>query len=807
MSLQSQPLAPQTYQRLVESLTSYAVVVLNAEGTIRSWNAGAERLTGFASKQMVGKNVVEFFSIEDNTPLLAPSLRASAPLTMRVRTASGAQQSVVVDVGGVNSDMNAGEKSDQHQQKHHSTGEDVEDPLVWVMRRHEPPATHPAWFDTLPDDLQSEIERRVHLEEQLIHLRQEFENRMNQRTDLLQEAILQLQEEVARRDDVEGKLRQRTEIMHDFIQQLEQEMEERKQMEATLRHSEERFRTVIERSPIGICIADELGTVEYINPAFGQIFGFTPQEMMHSPLANIVGVAERTSFETAYKGLFDTSRTSSEQRGIRGEWSMRNKQGGAITVLTDAAPISQSVMLDEFGGIARPFGASSPAAVRGDGMRKQVLFAMDITQRKNAEDLYKRAKVVIDQSPAVIYQFANAPGYPIDFISDNVIQFGFTPEDIIHPSHEIQHTQDNKLWYIHPDDIPNIRALFRLLRGKKIYHLRREFRLLTKEGGARWVENNLVATRDADGSISHYQGVLIDITDRKNAEEELSRAITKERELLNLKARFITIASHEFRTPLTSIMLAAGILKDFGSLLTEEQRDENLGLIKVSVEHMTQLLEDLLMFDRVDGASLNFKPSDIDLHTWCEEFFTRKQNTSGRSHVLHWTVPEEGHIYTGDETMLTQILDRLLSNAFKYSPSGTAVSVDARIQDNAVFFEIRDSGIGIPNEDIERIFEPFHRGSNIGEIGGSGMGLAILHKLVELHGGDVDVRSEIGIGTTITLRLPLSAADIFLETQTAIRARAKKEASEAAAAWQTSSEAVSTANQMSQYEGNQTIST
>jgi PAS domain S-box-containing protein len=784
---QHQPTA-RIYQRLVESLTGYAVVLLNADGLILSWNSGAERLTGFTAKQAIGQNLAvlcaPYHAHGSSTQWLPDVLQSAVhsndaiTVTARIRTASGLQ---IVATADINVVLDSGSKKN----------DSAVEGFVWIMHTYEPPPERPAWFDTLPEDLQSEVERRIHLEEQLVEVRREFESRMNQRTDLLQEAILQLQEEVARRDDVEGKLRQRTEIMHDFIQQLEQEMEERKQMESTLRHSEERFRTVIERSPVGICIADETGMVEYINPAFGQIFGYEAHEMVHSPLYNVVGAAERQSFEAAYKGsLNDSKEHHSGNQGIRGEWSMQTKHGAEITVLTDATPISQSVMLSNLGGITRLFGASTLAAVRSDGTRKQVLFAMDITQRKNAEDLYKRAKVVIDQSPAVIYQFANAPGYPIDFVSDNVIQFGFTPEDIIAPSLE---ADDNKLWYIHPEDIPQIRELFKLLREKKIYHLRREFRLMTKEGAARWVENNLVATRDGKGSITHYQGVLIDITDRKNAEQELNRAIGKERELLNLKARFITIASHEFRTPLTSIMLAAGILKDFGTLLTEEQRDENLDLIKVSVEHMTQLLEDLLMFDRVDGASLNFKPTDIDLHLWCKDFFIRKQNTSGRSHRLDWTVPEEGYIYNGDETMLTQILDRLLSNAFKYSPSGTEVSVHTSIDENNVAFVIKDSGIGIPNEDIQRIFEPFHRGSNIGEIGGSGMGLAILNKLVELHGGDVDVYSEIGIGTTVTLRLPLNAADIFLETQTAIRTRAKKEAHEAAAAWQASTEEASMA--------------
>jgi PAS domain S-box-containing protein len=815
------------YQRLVESLTEYGVLMLDGEGRIVSWNAGAEKLLGFSAEEIIGKPITSLYSRED--------LQAYHPQTVLETTLQNDGSYTF----SINAQMRNGELRrvhatvlalyDTRYDARHNIHRTMEGFACVLRNAEEAMADRPAWFDNVPTDVQAEVEKRLHLERELNKSKLQFEQRLNQRTDLLQEAILQLQEEVARRDDIETKLRQRTEIMHDFIQQLEQEMEERKQIEATLRLGEERFRQVIEKSPIGICIANEHGTIEYANPAFCSMLSYKAHELAGSPLLMTLPLNKRTDFHEAYKALFkhlaeptpsQAEHNPSTADGLRGELSLLSKDGTIITALLDTVPILSQNSFQQFThASAEPSAESSlessvdhapkkagastlhtqPQSTQArlteqaahaspqqapalavqhpartyttyrEADRKLILFAMDITQRKHAEDLYKRSKLIIDQSPAVIYQFANAPGFPIEFISENVIQFGYTPDEIISLSHSRTH---EKLWYVHPGDRTGAQGIFRILRNKKVYHLRREFRLMTKQGEYRWVENNLVASRDATtGAITHYQGVLFDITDRKQAEEEVQRALNKERQLLDLKGRFITIASHEFRTPLTSIMLAAGILKDFGMMLSDDQRDENLSIIRTSVEYMTQLLEDMFMFDRVDSASMTFKEAHIQLRSWCEEFLRRKQNTTGQRHALQYTLPPDDAVYIGDESMLTQILDRLTSNAFKYSPEGSVVRFDVSTDAKRAKFIIADNGIGIPADDLIHIFEPFHRGSNIGEIRGTGMGLAILRKLIELHGGTIDVESHVGEGTTVTLTLPLDTRDIFLESQQSRRVR------------------------------------
>jgi signal transduction histidine kinase len=315
------------------------------------------------------------------------------------------------------------------------------------------------------------------------------------------------------------------------------------------------------------------------------------------------------------------------------------------------------------------------------------------------------------------------------------------------------------LHHVHPDDRDKIMDSFRHLAQTKTDHLRREYRLLTPSGKACWVEDNLMAVYNDDNAVVAYQGVLLDIDERRRAEEEMNKALLKEKELVELKTRFVTIASHEFRTPLTSILLSVGILRDFAAILTEEERQESLARISGGVHHMTKLLEDLLVFGKAESGEMRPKPTRLPLQSWLEEIVTKAREHYGRRRELVYAPPPASQEYWGDESMLKQILEHLLSNADKFSPEGAAVSLDIHSENNTLKIIVADQGIGIPEDDLPRIFEPFHRGKNIGNIGGTGMGLAIVEKMVLFLRGSIAVQSAVGKGTTFTVSLPLASSD------------------------------------------------
>ena len=577
----------------------------------------------------------------------------------------------------------------------------------------------------LERQLQEEINRRIVVEDKLRSSTQEFEQRLSQRTELLQELVMQLQAEVAHRDDVEAQLRKRTDVMHDFIKQLEQEMEERRTIEASLRLSEERFRNVIEKSPVGICITNEQGVFEYTNPAYCALFGYEAQELKGKPVVTLFPHDERPIFEDFYRQVFEG------HLDIKGERSLLTKDEQRITVLTDSVRLANNDATD------------LPVKERN----KLIIFTLDITRRKQAEDMLKRAKAIIERSPAVIYQFSLKPQYPIEFVSENISQFGFTPAQFTGGIVAFMH-------HVHPDDREKVLNSFKHLSRTQADHLRREYRLITASGRPRWVEDNLMAVKNLADEVIGYQGVLFDIDERKYAEDEMSKALIKEKELIELKSRFVTIASHEFRTPLTSILLSVGILKDFLPMLGEEERQENFARITSSVHHMTRLLEDLLVFGRADSGNVKVRRSTMKIRSWCADFAAQTQERYGSAHRLDSSLPDDEYEYDADEAMMRQILEHLFSNAAKYSPEGSTVNFSVIFEHGDIIMNVQDAGIGIPSEDLPRIFEPFHRGGNIGNIGGTGMGLAVVQKLVALLRGTISVDSDLGKGTTVTVILP-----------------------------------------------------
>ena len=222
-----------------------------------------------------------------------------------------------------------------------------------------------------------------------------------------------------------------------------------------------------------------------------------------------------------------------------------------------------------------------------------------------------------------------------------------------------------------------------------------------------------------------------------------------------LKSHFVTMASHEFRTPLAVILSCADVLRRYASRLTVEQRQHRLQKIQVAVRQMTDLLEDVLSVGRADAGKLRCNPEPVELQGLCQEIIA--DLGLQQTHAVQLSVGEVGEQIFLDRKLVRQILRNLLANAIKYSPEGEGVEIDVTRHDGAVRFRVADNGIGIPGEDLAHLFEPFHRAGNVGKIPGHGLGLPITRGAVKAHGGTIAVESEVGRGTTFVVELPCSA--------------------------------------------------
>lgn len=235
---------------------------------------------------------------------------------------------------------------------------------------------------------------------------------------------------------------------------------------------------------------------------------------------------------------------------------------------------------------------------------------------------------------------------------------------------------------------------------------------------------------------------------------DLHAALAREREVGEMKSRFTSLVSHEFRTPLGVISSSAQILDRYLERLEDEDRREHLANINVSVKRMAAMMEEMLVLSRMDSGRMDFKPAPLALGDFCRRLLDELCSAHGGETDLQIDPAAESPAQA-DENLLRHILTNLLTNAHKYSAAGAPVRLGLARENGQAIFTVSDEGIGIPEADQSRLFEAFQRGSNVGSVNGTGLGLVIVRRSCELHGGTVAVASQVGAGTTFTVRLPV----------------------------------------------------
>jgi PAS domain S-box-containing protein len=313
---------------------------------------------------------------------------------------------------------------------------------------------------------------------------------------------------------------------------------------------------------------------------------------------------------------------------------------------------------------------------------------------------------------------------------------------------------------VHPEDKENVQDFE---EKHKQESAQIEYRIILPDGSIRWIWDRSFPIYNEAGEIYRVAGIAEDITQRKKSIAELHKALEKEKELNELKTRFVSMVSHEFRNPLSSIVISTRLLETYSDQVTAEKRRDYLARIRAAAKQMTDLLEHVLVIGRVESGKLDFSPKPLDLDALCRELVEDCQLSAGNLHIISFvkqhpqddTFFQRGMCPCLDEKLLWHILSNLLSNAIKYSPQGGTVHLVLFYQKDAVIVQVKDEGIGIPPADQLQLFESFHRARNVGKIPGTGLGLAIVKKAVDLHGGTISVHSEVGVGTTFTVRLPV----------------------------------------------------
>jgi signal transduction histidine kinase len=259
--------------------------------------------------------------------------------------------------------------------------------------------------------------------------------------------------------------------------------------------------------------------------------------------------------------------------------------------------------------------------------------------------------------------------------------------------------------------------------------------------------------RKAQEALRHYNAELEATIQARTA--ELERALAKERELNELKARFVSMISHEFRTPLAIIQGASDLLLRYEHQIPSESKHSRLEEIQQQVGRLVHLLDEILTISRAQSVGLELQLQTIDLESLIETLI-QETATVTATHLMDISVRGEARQVLVDSHLMKRAIGNLLSNAAKYSPVQTHIGLSLIYEPEQVLIQVKDEGIGIPEEDQDHLFDLFHRGRNATHIPGTGLGLAIVKQVIEAHGGVVRLESETDRGSTFTLVLPFS---------------------------------------------------
>ena len=240
----------------------------------------------------------------------------------------------------------------------------------------------------------------------------------------------------------------------------------------------------------------------------------------------------------------------------------------------------------------------------------------------------------------------------------------------------------------------------------------------------------------------------------EQSQQELSEALDKERQLNEIKGRFVSMASHEFRTPLSTVLSSASLLSKYTTTADQEKRNRHIEKIKGSVKQLNDLLEDFLSLGKLDEGKVGTAFHEFNLHELVEDTIEEMKGLAKKDQQIIYQY-SGNEIIESDKKLVKNVLINLISNAIKFSEEATKIYVNSELKEHVAAISVRDEGIGILEEDREHLFSSFFRGKNAMNIQGTGLGLHIVKRYLDLLEGEVELESELGKGTIITFTIPV----------------------------------------------------
>ena len=463
----------------------------------------------------------------------------------------------------------------------------------------------------------------------------------------------------------------------------------------------------------GIAVLDEKGNYIYVNEAHVKMFGYQHE-------TDFIGnswhmLYENNEIERLESSVFP-------QIMAKGRWAGETKGK-----LKNGKPVYQEITLTSLpdGGL--------------------ICICRDKTEERNQKLRLERAAVVADNTSSVV--IITDPQIKIQWVNKAFTDVtGYTLEDALGRDPSFLHGPET--------DQKGLKKIFKRLMDKKGFSA--EVLNYSKTGRKYWMQINTTPIFNAEKELVNFISVENDITQLKQAEENIKNSLQKEKELNELKSQFVSIASHEIRTPLASIQSSADLIKLFleNNVVPKVKIEKHLDKIESQISRLSTIMSNLLTVGRINLGKFDLHKNETDIENFVRNIITEFFSVTSDGRKVIFNVSGNKHKSHIDKVLMSQVLINLISNAIKYSIGKTNPEVSLEYQAEHFTIQVKDKGIGIPEEQHKNIFNSFFRANNVENIQGTGLGLVIVKKFVEMHKGKISFTSALGKGTTFKVKFP-----------------------------------------------------
>lgn len=490
-----------------------------------------------------------------------------------------------------------------------------------------------------------------------------------------------------------------------------------------LAENERQYRNLVNNLQEVVFESDADGNFVFLNKSWETLTGYSLEETIGRPGTEFVHPSETPKIP-AWREAID----SHPSKYIHLEVQYKHKKGHAIW-----AEVTAKRVFDQDGKMIGTTGT-----------------LIDLTPRRQAERMLQiseaKYRLISENITDVVTQH-DEQGH-LTFASPSLLEIlGYDPQEVLGLS---------PIGYIHPHDLDNLiqQGFKKLMEGKKRVSI--SYRVRHKSGRYIWMESITRILRGSKGEFIAIQASSRDISSRKKAEQEVARALEKEKELMELRSRFIMMASHEFRTPLATIRSSLDLMRMYIEAAEpniKAKTHKHFDKIQLEIERVGDLMNDILLLGKLEAGKTSLNLQACYLHTLVENVIDHHFSSSQSERVPELHIEGAPVSLQVDEQLMGHCLINLIGNALKFSPGQEAPIIHVQYGRHKAVVHVTDFGIGIPVKDKKRIFEPFYRASNTDKIPGSGLGLVVVKEFVHRHGGVVYCKSKPSKGTTFTIEL------------------------------------------------------